>query len=232
MRKHISEMPRFLMVVLALCLVVTGGASSSFAAQETAVEWKNLLPELPPLKDPTTVLTGDQQLDLETIIWARGISAEERQLEHNQPALQDAVKYEKQFKDAGIDLDKLLEKYQAWQREIARRQELVNEKLNSKSIKIAGYLLPIEFSEKGQTDFLLVPYVGACVHVPPPPPNQIVFVKLAEKMVVKDLYTPVWVKGVIKTQLSSQMLNLADGNRKIPIGYVMADAAFETYKEK
>ena len=225
-------LPRPLIVLLALFSAMSASSSIGFAGQPTTIEWKKLLPELPPLKDPKTVLTNDQQLDLETVIWARGISTEERQLEHNQAALQDAEKYERQFKAAGVDIDKLLEKYLAWQQEIARRQQVVNDKLNGQSVKIAGYLLPIEFSEKGQKDYLLVPYVGACVHVPPPPPNQIVFVQLAQSMVVKDLYTPVWVKGVIKTKLSSQMLNLADGNRKIPIGYHIAGAGVEAYKEK
>ena len=40
-----------------------------------------------------------------------------------------------------------------------------------------GYLLPLEFSGKLVSEFLLVPWVGACIHTPPPPPNQIVHVK-------------------------------------------------------
>ena len=49
---------------------------------------------------------------------------------------------------------------------------------------------------------LLVPYFGACIHVPPPPPNQIIYINSEEALNISklDLYQPVWATGTIKTE--------------------------------
>ena len=140
------------------------------------IDWKNLRPNLAPLKDPLEGLTQDQRFDIETISWARALSTEEQKLVQNEQGIVDAAKYEKQFKEAGISVDDLLVKYRSWQSDVEKRQKQVNQDLNGKRIRMPGYLLPLEFSEEGVRDFLLVPYVGASIHVPPPPANQFVMV--------------------------------------------------------
>lgn len=189
------------------------------ARAEKVIEWTNLLPDAPPLNDPFSSLTQDQRFDIETVIWARSLSTEEKELDYNRLPVEDAARYEKQFEKAGFSVTKMLEDYLVFQAEIAKRQEQVNGSLNGVNVKIAGYLLPLEFSEKGEKDFLLVPYVGACVHVPPPPANQMVLVRLAKTKVVKDLYTPVWISGQMKTIRSNAALNLSDGSMQVPVGY-------------
>lgn len=211
-------------------LLAFAGAVNAQAAQK--IEWKNLRPQLAPLKDPLEGLTQDQRFDIETISWARGLSAEEKKLVQNKQGIEDSKKYEKQFKEAGISVDDLLVKYRSWQSDVEERQKQVNESLNGKQIRMPGYLLPLEFSEKGVTDFLLVPYVGACIHVPPPPANQIVFVRLAKKIVVNDLYTAVWITGEMKTKASSRELTLIDGSANISVGYHIESADVEPYKEQ
>lgn len=215
--------------ILTVVLWALTSALSAQAAQQ--IEWKNLRPQLAPLKDPLDGLTQDQRFDIETISWARGLSDEEKKLVQNKQGIDDSKKYEKQFKKAGIDVDKLLVKYRSWQSDVEKRQQQVNESLNGKRIRMPGYLLPLEFSEDGVSDFLLVPYVGACIHVPPPPANQIVFVRLAKKHIVNDLYTAVWVTGEIKTKASSRELTLIDGSADISVGYHIDSANIELYKE-
>lgn len=62
--------------------------------------------------------------------------------------------------------------------------------------KLPGYIVPLEISEAGLvTEFLLVPYYGACIHVPPPPSNQIVYVKTAKGVQMDELYQPFWVEA-------------------------------------
>ncbi|MFN8900676.1 MAG: DUF3299 domain-containing protein, partial [Lysobacteraceae bacterium] len=64
--------------------------------------------------------------------------------------------------------------------------------------KIPGYLVPIAFDEQQRvTEMFLVPYFGACIHVPPPPPNQIVYAKLEKPIPVPDMYAPQWVAGTL-----------------------------------
>jgi hypothetical protein len=72
--------------------------------------------------------------------------------------------------------------------------------LDGKSIRLPGYVVPLDFNAESEyQEFLLVPYFGACLHTPPPPPNQIVFVKSEEATKITDIYEPVWVEGVMKT---------------------------------
>ena len=216
-----------LVAVAAAALVAN--ASPTRAAND--IEWTDLVPKGEPIVDPLAKLNQDQRFDLEMILWARSLSAAERELEPNRPGVEDAQKYEQNFAKAGIDINQLLNDYKAFEEKIKARQKLVNHDLAGTDVRIAGYLLPLEFSETGEKDFLLVPYVGACVHVPPPPPNQIVFVRLAEKFLVKDLFTPVWIEGPLKTKQSSKALTLIDGTRDVSIGYHIDRARVEIYKQ-
>ena len=75
------------------------------------------------------------------------------------------------------------------------------EELDGKFVKLPGFVVPMESDEGGMLqEFLLVPYFGACIHVPPPPPNQIVYVKLDKPYKLTDIWDPYWIIGTIKTK--------------------------------
>ncbi|MDH0749063.1 DUF3299 domain-containing protein [Pseudomonas sp. GD03842] len=81
--------------------------------------------------------------------------------------------------------------------------------LDGQTVRLPGYIVPLEVSEEGRvTDFLLVPYFGACIHVPPPPPNQIVHVTSELGVKVDELYQPYWIEGPM--QVKSTRTDLAD----------------------
>ncbi len=81
--------------------------------------------------------------------------------------------------------------------------------LNGKKIRIPGYTVPFEYGADAQIkEFLLVPYFGACIHSPPPPPNQTVFIIADKPIKMKDLAQAVWIEGTIYTQ--TQESELAD----------------------
>jgi len=67
--------------------------------------------------------------------------------------------------------------------------------LNNKAVAIPGFIVPLEDDVDQVTEFLLVPYAGACIHVPPPPPNQMIYVKLAHSQKTKMTAEPVTVTG-------------------------------------
>jgi hypothetical protein len=73
------------------------------------------------------------------------------------------------------------------------------EELNGQYVKIPGFVVPLEGDADNITEFLLVPYFGACIHVPPPPSNQIVYVKFSEGVPITNLYDAVWVTGILST---------------------------------
>lgn len=71
--------------------------------------------------------------------------------------------------------------------------------LQGKRISIPGFMVPLEDDAQEVTEFLLVPYAGACIHVPPPPPNQMVYVKLIQNGKAKMSFTdPIVVTGILK----------------------------------
>jgi len=76
----------------------------------------------------------------------------------------------------------------------------VVEELNGKRIRVPGYVVPFDFSADAEhKEFLLVPYFGACLHTPPPPPNQIIFIKADPAAKILDIEDPVWIEGTLST---------------------------------
>jgi hypothetical protein len=94
--------------------------------------------------------------------------------------------------------------------------------LDGAKVRLPGYLVPLEETAAGHTEFLLVPYFGACIHTPPPPANQIVMVLPAKPAAGFRSMDTVWVNGVLKASRS----NTAMGNS----GYRLESALVERYK--
>ena len=95
--------------------------------------------------------------------------------------------------------------------------------LDGKHVRIGGYVVPLDFEATTVKEFLLVPFVGACIHVPPPPPNQIIYVKAAKGFDVARSFDPVYVTGTLK--VASQYTGLAE------TGYTIDADKVETRKE-
>jgi hypothetical protein len=99
----------------------------------------------------------------------------------------------------------------------------VNETLDGVLVRLPGFIAPLEYADDLITEFLLVPYFGACIHVPPPPANQTVLVKLAEGQGItfEDTWNPFWVMGELTAEGTSTELAEA--------GYHINDAFVELY---
>ena len=104
-------------------------------------------------------------------------------------------------------------------RDMQARFGAIRPELDGKRVRIAGYTTPVGFAEH-ETRFLLVPELGACIHVPPPPPNQIVYV---DQPVSDELmFQPVWVTGTLRAEPVATIL--AD------VGYQFDDVVVEPYR--
>ena len=100
----------------------------------------------------------------------------------------------------------------------------VRTELNGSKVKIPGFVIPLEGDDKHVTEFLLVPYFGACIHVPPPPPNQIVYVKFPQGAPVQQLWDVIYVVGTLKTQQISHEL--------AEVGYLLEGQKIEPYDDQ
>lgn len=217
------------LVTLTVVLVL---AAASWATAEVArnVTWDDLVPAAEPLADPLADLTVDQQIEMETIARIRELAAQGL-ITPVDPNYEFGVELTDKLKKQGIDVEGLLTRYTAMMKKIEQRSEAVVSELEGENIRMPGYVLPLEFSDSGVSEFLLVPYIGACIHVPPPPPNQMVFVRLNQTFKADDLYTPVWITGKLSVQRTSQSLSLVDGQSDVAAGYVLDGTKVEPYEE-
>lgn len=86
----------------------------------------------------------------------------------------------------------------------------VNAALDRTRVKIPGFVVPLDILPTGTVrEFFLVPYFGACIHIPPPPPNQIVYVKMATPIRVNSIYDAVWITGTLRTQTKNSRFGAA-----------------------
>ena len=93
---------------------------------------------------------------------------------------------------------------------------------NGKTVRLSGYVIPLDYSGVGVTSFMLVPFVGACIHVPPPPPNQLVFVTTERPLEVEGLFEPYTVTGELGTATTTTEL--------AEVGYMLKAERIEPYR--
>ena len=110
----------------------------------------------------------------------------------------------------------------------AARQDMPNapvvKNLDGQNIRLPGYIVPLEVSEEGRTtEFLLVPYFGACIHTPPPPANQIIHVKLSEPQPAVGAMQAYWVWGELTASKFSSELGDA--------AYLLSATGIQPYED-
>ena len=197
-------------------------------AQVQQISWEDLVRQVS-FEDPFEALTQDQMYHLSLIARVRGLQTQGREVSSGmrEEAQASAGTLHKQ----GIDVDGLLARRAEIAAKRHQRAHAVVPELDGKQIRMAGYVLPLEFSGKKITKFLLVPWVGACIHTPPPPANQIVYVKLEDGIEQKGRFVPMWVTGKMTVKSSQKNLFLIDGSADIDVGYSLTANAVEPYKQ-
>ena len=83
----------------------------------------------------------------------------------------------------------------------------VNKTLEGATVRLPGFIVPLEAVKSGDvSEFLLVPYFGSCIHVPPPPPNQIVYVHTSKHSGIDSIYDAYWITGKLHLQTKTTRL--------------------------
>jgi len=224
-------MPRLFHLIppLFLLLVVVGPLSA--AETPKVLTWEGLIPEGPPIDNPYQYLSVDQQVELEMLAAIRSQVAAGI-INEVHPMFEDAREIEFKLRQEGIDVDRMVGLVQKMQSEVAARNSELAHDLDGQLVRLPGYVLPLEFEGTSVKEFLLVPYVGACIHVPPPPINQTVVVHLNQSYAAKELYEPVWVTGRMTVKRSKRALTLVDGDADVEAGYTIQGTRVEPYTEK
>ena len=143
--------------------------TSRDSVQYKAVEWTDLMPD----SDLETLLNPPAYVN-----------------EVNEGSLED--------KPASMLKSSITEPADSYQQALISTE--TRAELDGNNIRIAAYLEPLDFNDKQQaTTFFAVPFFGACLHLPPPPPNQIILVNSDQGVGIDDLYTPYWLSGELHT---------------------------------
>lgn len=109
------------------------------------------------------------------------------------------------------------------QMQAALRSAPVVPEMADQMIKIPGFVVPVQGDGKNVTEFFLVPYFGACIHVPPPPSNQIIYVRFEPGTKVENLYDAIWVTGKLTLETTTNQLASS--------GYSMDAFVIEPYED-
>lgn len=129
----------------------------------------------------------------------------------------------------GLDLDRLDDADPRAMEVLARLKQMwanapSNPGITGKHVRLPGFIVPLEYGKKEVSEFLLVPYFGACIHVPPPPANQIIHVLPARPVKMKTDMDAVWIEG--RLELANVKTGMGDA------GYRMRAVKVEPYVEK
>ncbi len=203
---------------------------SAYADAPRQLMWEDLAPKLEASENPFAKLTREQLSGLSQIANTRDRKARNDGNLSN-VELDNEQALTRKLEQAGVDVNGLLGK----RKQMAEQQRAAGSRLNTaldgQVVRLPGYLLPLEFSGKLVSEFLIVPWVGACIHTPPPPPNQIVHVKADQPFEFSGLFSPVWVTGRMSAAATRKSLYLIDGSSDIDIGYSVRASQVEAYKQ-
>ncbi len=215
---------RLVTVFLAAAMLATPLAALDAETKELG--WADLVPAMEPYHDPFADMEFDQLTRMANLYRIEILQADIA----DDAMRQEAADLRAALKEDGLDADWLFE-----QREIvmAKRRFAMttpNTDLIGQSVRLPGYLLPLETEGEKVVEFLLVPTVGACIHVPPPPANQIVHVEYPEGFEAIGLFTPVWISGQIEASQEVHSLWLVDGRSDVSVSYTMNASGVEAYQ--
>lgn len=206
------------LLVISFCL--TWGLATSALAQ-TPLTWKDLQPATTALQNPYADLSIEQTYDLATLarleIWV-----EENQASLDSLEAQEVLRLNNKLQDQGLDVETLLSQVVQAQAYWQQQSQSTNPQWIGETIQLSGYVLPLARNQSEEiTEFLLVPYVGACIHVPPPPPNQIIYIQPEQALAGPGLFTSVIVEGQLRSQPATYDVFQVDGSRPVDVSYAL-----------
>ena len=195
----------------------------------TVIDWDDSIPKMPRLNNPLDSLTNEQLADFDFLMSTRNMR-QQNFISNVDEAFKEGDQVRHKLERQGLDIDALISSYERLELEVKRRNQMTNTTLENKIVRIPGYALPLEHKNIGVKELLLVPYVGACIHVPPPPANQTIYVRLEEAHIIEGIYEPIWITGRLSAKATNKTLSLVDGSASVSTGYTLDGFKIEPHK--
>jgi len=215
---------RLLQFFVFACAVGFAGATSAKAGM-LEISWDDLRPAAIDYENPFEDLTADQIDSLRQLLRLQPLVDAQ-----DADAVEKAAALREQLTTDGMDPDWLFAQREAIIKNRRAAATNTNDALLGEDVMLPGYVLPLEFNGQKVVEFLLVPTVGACIHTPPPPANQMIHVTYPDGIEVNGLFNPVWISGRMQSELSQQMVSYVDGQSAIDVTYTMTPDKVEPYK--
>lgn len=213
---------------MRLCIPVVAAflAATPAAAEPERIAFSDLADPLAMMfNDPYRDMGGEMLNELKVLVQLDQKLADAELDADVRARLEDrrAAAKEKLAAD-GQDVDALLA--QRW--DVARKRQTarmaINPIMDGAEVMLSGYLIPGPRDADGAWYGYLVSQVGMCSHLPPPPPNQLVRVKLRADQQAQTLYVPVQVSGQLRAEPSDQTIFILDGETRMISGWTLEAA--------
>lgn len=203
--------PRIAVVTLASLL--TTASHGAALASDRPIAWTELPdPTTQVYEDPFLELSIDQLSDLATVVRLRERLGSDAVSDQARPRLEARLsETEATLTDEGVDIEDMLA-----QRElvIERRTEAAlspNPDLDGSAVALSGFLVPAPDAPDGTAIAYLVPEFGMCSHYPPPPPNQLIRLRLPDDVLEAGLHFAATVRGELNALETDQQIYVVDG---------------------
>ncbi|WP_373974302.1 DUF3299 domain-containing protein [Chitinibacter sp. SCUT-21] len=209
-----------------LLIALTVFSLNTWANDVKNIKWSDLQPDSPTLRATVNKMSQDEKTRLMRAVQQRELKI---MLDNGKLKASDLTQNDiKLIKENYSDLKPLIAEIEAFEKK--RTKEMIPA-LNNQVVEIDGYLLPLKQNGKKVVEFLLVPVIGACIHVPAPPPNQLIVVQYPKGYEQSNLFAAVTVSGKLAIKSSTANLSLADGASDVPVGYTLAANEVREYKK-
>lgn len=207
---------------LLLALAASGIAATAGAQAVRALAWDDLRPVLDPVEDPFAALSDEQHDALAALV--RGRVLEARGFPVGDEGHRRRAEIERRLRSQGLDVEALLARREAIIAQRSAAAQTAVPALDGASVRLSGYLLPVTAGALGVTEFLLVPWAGACSHTPPPPANQVIRVRPQRPYPARQDYEAVEVGGTMRVAVGDLDVHALDGVVRVRSTYAV-DAA-------
>lgn len=202
-------------------LLAAAALAAPARAADLPLSWNDLRPVAVAEDDPFARLPADQLDLLRQLVLARLI---EQRIGSSDVSRAQAKALLAQLAAQGLDGEALL----ARRLEIIEQRrgdaEQVSARVEGQRARLGGYVVPLAVEGDHVREFLLVPWAGACSHVPPPPPNQIVRVRGSAPLAAAAAQRSVLVAGTLRLRAQVQSVLMIDGAMVVQSGYAIDDA--------
>ena len=221
-----QKSPRDILVGSSLTVVLLVAAWQGAATGGVApIDWGQLVDqEAQTFDDPYRDLNSDQLFSLVTVGRLRQKAGRGEDIDEALLARETAS-----LIAANVDIDGLIA--QRW--EVAEKRKRAatsgNPAVDGQKIELAGFVIPAPPDEDGVTNAYLVPERGMCAHMPPPPPNQMVRLRLPGGWQPQAIYEPVRLTGELGIAPSTRTIRVVDGFVPMRATFNMKVSEIETW---